>query len=310
MYDSVSLWLPNDLAGDLKHLPARIQQPSFISKEDGSLTLIGGLGGLKITARESGVSVKGSLNKYLLKSNIQSIGRQDAKEAILMLSDSLSLPFEKAKVTRVDVAANILVKYPPKLYYQFLGVSSRYERLEQPQSIYYNNGKRVKLFYNKLAEIKKYRIPVPDILQGKNVLRFEFRLMRNVAEQMKVNEVTGSTLTNERFYMDMLDRWHKEYLNIQKQVKTKIDFMQKQINTPKEFFNQMAWAMISDLGEKQALQLVDDLKLAGKFEFKEYPSRLKREIREGLRRASKNSPKSELIEELDVKIKRATNYYR
>ena len=287
-----------------------MQQYSLHERDDGSRSITGSFKGLKLAAGSSGVSIKGSLCKYYLQSNINSIGRQDAERAIEMMADDLGLAIQKATVSRADVAFNMLMNYQPKIYYPLLGRCSRYVRLEQPTSIYYNNSKRVKLFYDKLAELKKQQVPIPAILKGKNVMRYELRLTRNIAAQMQMPAITVATLTDEKFYMKVVQRWQKEYANIQKQQKQKIDFMNMQISTPKDFYEQMAWAMIQHLGEADTMQLIEDLKIAGKFEHKEYPSRLKKQIKDHLKKLNRHNTTNGLLAEMDKKIQRVGMYCR
>ena len=85
-----------------------------------------------------GVNLKdGSLCKYYLGDNFQTLGRGDTKQAIEMLSDTLHLPLHKATVTRIDIAQNYIVKHPTSVYFNHLGNCMFNERLVQPDGLYY-----------------------------------------------------------------------------------------------------------------------------------------------------------------------------
>ncbi|MDZ7936354.1 MAG: phage/plasmid replication protein [Emticicia sp.] len=57
--------------------------------------------------------MKGSLSKWFLGDNIQTLTRGDMKRATEKLSDTLHLPMSKAKVGRIDLAKNLLMKFKP-----------------------------------------------------------------------------------------------------------------------------------------------------------------------------------------------------
>ena len=62
---------------------------------NGANVITGNLKGFRISVSERGVNLKdGSLCKYYLGDNFQTLGRGDTKQAIEMLSDTLHLPLQ------------------------------------------------------------------------------------------------------------------------------------------------------------------------------------------------------------------------
>lgn len=309
MYDTVKFWLPAQDIGELdylKRMPALLDNLTQSTKID-SKYFTGKVKNLNLYVSLSGISIQGSLCKYYLNDNIKSLTRQDTERAIEMLSDTLSLPIGEAKVSRIDLAQSFSVDYLPKLYYPFFGDSTRYIKLTQPDSIRYENSLRKKVFYNKVAEVKKKGGSIPEIWQGKNILRYELRFTSRLPQQFNVSKVQAKNLFDELFYIDLIDRWHKEYETINKLKKINLNF--NKMNKPKDFFNQMALLMINKIGQDEALKLVDQLKANNCFEHKEYYSRVKADIKR-LCKTYQPEQSNDLITELNSKVKQVKEYYR
>jgi len=105
----------------------------------GENVITGTLDGLlRVSASQRGVNVTdGSLCKWYLGDNFQTMERGDTQRAIEKLSDILHLPMNEATITRIDVAQNFIIRHPPEVYFNHLGSSYPYKRLEQPDGLYY-----------------------------------------------------------------------------------------------------------------------------------------------------------------------------
>lgn len=237
---------------------------------------------------------------------MQTLTRQDTERVFELFSDELLLPFNEAKINRIDLAQSFLVNYEPELYYNYLGDSNHYKRLTQPQSIYYQNQLRTKLFYNKVAEVKKGH-KVPEIWVNRNVLRYELRYMSRLPQQFNVFSVTAKMLYDEGFYINLIDRWHNEYEAITKTNNINLNY--DKMNKPKDFITQMALLKINEMGLNETLQLVEELKAKRCFQHKEYYSRLKADIKK-LHKAYEPEQGNDLINELDKKVKKVLYTYR
>jgi hypothetical protein len=307
MYDTINLWLGRDEAAgsDLLACLSSLSNVSENSK-DGQYYHKGNLKNYTVFINDIGISLKGSLAKYHLNDNINTLTRGDSHRAIEQMADELGLPIGKAKVNRIDFAKNMLMRYEPEAYYQYLGDCQYYQRLLQPKSLYYNNSLRIKLFYNKIAEAKKKRVTIPEVVQDQNLLRYELRFVRRLSKQFKT-EVTASQLADERFYMELMKRWIQEYQNIQKL--NLINLNHSKMRTPKDFWKQGNLHWIKLIGQDTAMRMVDDMRARQVFEKPEYYSRLRKEIRELCSKPDLTET-SELITELDKKVNRVQMYYR
>lgn len=311
MYDTVNLWLPIERAG-ITNLPAYIE-PYLKNitrhfKEDGQTYISGMMGSnYKATVSHSGISLKGSLAKYFLPDNFHTLTRLDSTKAFEKMNDELHLPIDQAIVRRIDFAQNLLMDCKPEAYYSYLGECQHYNRLTQPKSLYYCNGLRTKLFYNKVAEGTVKGLKLPDVWNGQNVLRYEMRYTSRLPKQFNIPEITAGTLSDEKFYIGLFDRWQAEYKAINKI--QSIKFNLSDMNSPKDFFKQLDLMAINMIGQDKIMQVVEDLRAKKAFDKPEYYSRLKKEIKE-LCKSPDLTISSDLVAELDKKIAMTKKYYR
>ncbi|MEH6746462.1 MAG: phage/plasmid replication protein [Maribacter arcticus] len=309
MYDTINLWLPIDKAGSLD-VSKTLQSLSGITehtRDDGQVYVSGYLNNYKVNISERGVSLKGSLAKYFLPDNFHTLTRADIARAFEMMADELCLPIQKAKVNRFDFAQNFLMDYKPEAYYNFLGECQYYNRQPQSKSLYYTNTLRQKLFYNKIAEGKAKGLSLPDVWNGQNVLRYEMRFTSRLPKQFNRPELLVSTLSDEKFYMTVFDKWQAEYETINKL--NSINFKLSDMNSPKDFWKQINLMAINMIGQDKIMQEIENLRHQRAFDKPEYYSRLKKEIRE-LCKIPKMTTLSDLVQELDKKVKAAKRYYR
>lgn len=310
MYDTVNLWLSSELAGNVSltdYVPQFIDRVTYHQAQDGQPYFNGYLGNYKVSVSGKGISLKGSLAKYFLPDNFHTLTRSDSAWAIEKLADELHLPMKQAKISRVDFGQNILMDYKPEAYYSYLGECLHYKRHPLDKSLYYRNALRQLYFYDKIAEGKKKKMSLPDVWHGQNVLRYELRFMSRLHAQFNMPEVKASTLSNEKFYMALVDRWEAEYEQVNKL--NLINFNLLDMKSGKDFFKQLALSKINDIGQDRIMQAVDDLKVKKAFKNPEEYSRLKRKIRE-LTKTPDLTKSSELVAELDKKISAAKRYYR
>ncbi len=309
MYDTVNLWLSSDNAGNFD-LSKTLQNLSVITehfKDDGQVYVSGYLNNYKVNISEQGISMKGSLAKYFLPDNFHTLTRSDSVRAFEMMSDELYLPIKKATINRIDFAQNFLMKYEPEAYYNFLGECQYYNRQPQSKSLYYSNGLRQKVFYNKIAEGKAKGLILPDVWNGQNVLRYELRFLSRLPKQFNQAKITAGSLSDEKFYMAIFDKWLAEYESINKL--NLIHFKLSEMKSPKDFWKQINLMAINMIGQDKIMQEIENLRYQKAFSNKEYYSRLKREIKE-LCKKPELTVSSELVEELDKKIRLAMKHYR
>lgn len=274
----------------------------------GGVSLSGYLGNLKVSITDRSIKIsEGSLCKYYLGDNFQTMTRGDTKRAIEQMSDALHLPLALADVTRIDIAQNFIMQHPPEHYYLHLGNLNKYSRLEQSHSVYYQNSKRQLLFYNKVREQKTKRLPIPELYRGKNVLRFEMRYRNKLRSEFGLERVTAADLYDESFYMGIVDKWAGAYKAIKKINILQIDF--SKMRTKRE----LLLMSLADLvhrsgGELLFCQQIKQAQQQGKLTPKQA-----HDHREAVKEACNYKPiahQSELITELDGKISDAVKHYR
>jgi len=309
MFDTLKLHLRQDSVRDtdlLDEVPVYLENITTHEKAD-QIYYSGTLKNLRIYVSDRGVSIQGSLAKYYLSDNFQTLRRQDTEQAVQKLSDDMHLPIDQAQVSRVDFAHNFIMQYDPEAYYPYLGESQYFKRYIQPESLYYKNGSRTKLFYDKPAEAKSKGYKIPEVWTSKNVLRYEIRYRRRLDKQLKVPEVRASTLFDEKFYIKLIDIYVSDFKSIHKHSEINLDT--DNMRTPKDFWDQMALLMIDRIGQNGAVDLVEELRAKDVLDKPEYYSRLKKQIRDKSKKFS-TSDSTPLIEELEGKISALKRYYR
>jgi hypothetical protein len=251
--------------------------------------------------------VRGSICKYFLGNNAETLTRQDTERAIESLSDALGLPMASAMVHRIDVGANLVMKYPLASYMPLLGDAPYMKKSfwADRQTVQYSNKRRVMVFYDKLADMERLKESIPEPVQGKNLLRVELRLLKKSAKQLGKNQITGADLYNELFYIKPIDKFNEQYFLIQKLRKETAISMKGQ----KEFLYSLAfWGLQSLGGQDTALGLLKAEKEKGNLS-KMQMSRLKAKLKEIATMRLADGGAGEIME-LDSKIRQAVSYYR
>ncbi|MCJ8165526.1 hypothetical protein MKJ04_11805 [Pontibacter sp. E15-1] len=277
-------------------------------KDTGQTYITGHRDNLRVSVSERQISIIGSLAKFFLGTNLHTLTLPDSSRAFEKMADILHLPIHKAEIRVIDIGHNIFTDYKPERYYINLGESAGYNRLVQPKSITYHTGKRKVKAYNKIAECKKSRTLIPDVYAGKNVLRFEVCHTERLPEQFNRAVITPDTLTDERFYMSMYDRWYKEYEAIEKIGLFNMDI--SKINTPKDYLDQLLILAVQEKGLDNVLHHIEVMKEQKVFKHPAYYSNLKRDLKKLLSSNSPFAQEPELLKELNSKMERVRRYYR
>lgn len=313
MYDTLNLWLPNEIikeSGYLQRVPTLLSNAKETYKQDtGEVYFNGSILGMSASISNAGISLKGSICKSYLNDNFKTLTRQDTQRAIEQLQDFTNLPIIQANVKRIDFAQSFSVSQNPQSFFTFLGECNHYKRSTLSKSLYYQNGMRTKLFYNKVAEGKAKGQTIPPIWANKHILRYELRYTSRLPHQFNKAQIQAIDLYNEVFYMDMVERWIKEYESINKNNSILDKMNTKQIETPKDFMYQMALLQIKEVGIQKTLDSIEQLKAQNLFKHKEYYSRLKADIKK-LCKSEVLTEGSTLVAELDKKVMQVKEYCR
>ncbi|MCD8292052.1 MAG: hypothetical protein LUC91_11215 [Prevotella sp.] len=223
MIDRVTLVYDKGLAqGAFEYLPERqheLENVRYFPKEGRPIMWTAHLGNMFIKSTPKFLMVMGSLSKYLYKDNFHFLYIKGVEKAIEWLSRQLGVPMRFSHVWSLEFGASFSVTHLPSEYYNGLGQLSRYNRLQQPNSIRYelNSRKMALSFYDKVDECKHNGVAIPKDAEGKNIIRYEIKYKSGLSKLLKVpGGVYASMLYETPFYRRLLDIWRDMYHNIQK----------------------------------------------------------------------------------------------
>lgn len=304
MYDTISLYLPaeksigTDLVADMPVYLTDLKEN--YNHSSGIVTVSGMCKTFHASANLKGVFLNGSLPKYYYGQNQSTLNMQTTKSAIEQLSADLNLPLEEAFVYRIDFATNYVMEQPVASYFDSFGACRYYKRLDQGSSLYYNSGRRQMLFYDKLKEQTNKMVTIIPEFESTNVLRYEYRLKKRVADQVGMMEIKASNLYNAMFYKALLQKYRKEYFSIEKL--NNLCFDSVIVGDVRALTKQLSLYGIQALGgEKALLEMLDAAKKRGEFSSSMQYARSKKMVK-AVCKMPMLAKKSVLIEELDTKV--------
>ena len=314
MYDTINFKITNNDVGNdnfLHDIPRFLidDHTTAYHNFNGEEVITGNVGNLKVSISRSQVKIKdGSLCKWYLGDNLKTMGRQDTQRAIECLSDILHLPIDKATITRLDIAQNFIVKHPVEVYLNHLGELRHSKRLQEPSGIYYSKNEERLCFYDKNREQKNKGELIPELYKDRNVLRYEQRYLRRLNARLGVPEVTGALLYDERFYMDLINRWWNTYKDISKINDITLNF--QALTSKKELYTMGVLSLVERAGgEIEILEQIKERQKLGHLTRKQAHD-LVQAIKEACQIKKSLTTENEAIKELDKKIKEAVRFYR
>ena len=314
MYDSVNFWLDRNQEVIFDMVADRLQNArDSIDRNTGEIWTRGNLENLTATISMAGVSIKGSLAKYYFPNNAYTLNRHQVKEAVEKLSDDLSLPMHKARITRVDVSTNFIMMHPTHRYFGMLGMCRYYNRVQATSNtLYYHmkglDCKRSMCFYDKARESQANKVVLPGVFEESNLLRYESRWNGRLPQQFKEPQVIGETLSDRRFYNKALHGWADNYFNIQKKKKLKFDAMQN-IKSVGDALDYICAFAIDRLPPDEVQDILEELKANKVFKDAKYYTRLRQKLKQ-LSTNSNIMEADELVKELDGEINNVLAYMR
>ncbi|MDR3706385.1 MAG: hypothetical protein P4L28_10815 [Paludibacteraceae bacterium] len=309
MYDTVNSWIDRAIAGDNPlAIASYLSDVSETNSQKYGYSVTGKANNYIVRASEAGISLKGSLSKFFLNDNIQTLTRSATVQAIEKLSDTLHIPVKEAKIYRIDISTVFNTKYPPANYYKYLGNKPYFERLlATNNTLYYSTQKRQLIFYDKQLEAKSTGTNVPDVYTNESLLRYELRFTKRLCEQLKQNEITGATLSDEHFYLKLIKLWEAEYFSINKlNGFGKMDV--SKIKTRTDAKDAMLTELLQGKDINYINEFISDLKAKNINSDPKYYTRLKNDLT-ALFKAS-STEQNELITELDKEVNTVLQYCR
>ena len=309
MYDKVKLLYPRtSLTPDVsKFLDSAKEQ---IDLRTGEVCIFGNLEGLKVCIYAGGISIIGSLPKYIYPNNIYLLNRSTTAQAIEKLSDALHLPLNDARVTGLEFGNAFMMRQPVESYLSKLGEMPRLQRYHfDVGSLYYKpRGKqqpKIFAFYDKIADARVKGMVLPEGFKGANLLKYEMRLNGRLHKQLGEPEVKASTLTERAFYAKLVTMYQESYFSIHKSNQVKPDM--SQIKTVSDAYNVLVARLISQSDKTQITGFLDELKANNVFADRKSYTRLKNKIEEVSTKAG-ITMSDELIKELDDEVKNVGAY--
>lgn len=301
MYDTVNFWIDGLMVGVDPFTIAQYLTDHTEYNSVKGYSISGRAGDYLVYLNASGIKLKGSLPKFLLSDNIHTLTRSGARDAIQKLSDELHLPIDRAKVTRVDISTVLPMSREPNEYYRLMGNKPHFKRLQATNdTLYYNTNEKKLIFYDKKKETIAKRVKIPIGFESANLLRVEARYTSRLPQHLKQPAITGATLTDEKFYSEMVKRWANEYFSINK-LKSVSIMDTTNIKTPKDGFNAMFSILLLEKDPEFINGFIADLKAKNTYSDPKYYSRLKDELTR-LISASTATEQNELIKELDKAV--------
>jgi hypothetical protein len=176
------------------------------------------------------------------------------------------------------------------------------------EGIYYSQTNGLIVFYNKLKEQKDKRQPIPELYQNSNVLRYEQRYQRRLPKAFNVESVTASMLYNEKFYINLLDKWKNKYFSIKKINDTTLNF--ENMKGKKDLYTLGVLSLIATAGgELEMITQIKEAAKSGKLS-KKAAFDIKQAVTEACSEKVGITAKNGCILELDKKVIEAVKYYR
>lgn len=310
MYDKLKLWAARTRATpDVSKFLDRAKDQ--IDHATGEVCTFGSLEGLKVSIYIGGISIIGSLAKYLYPNNIYPLDRHTTAQAIEKLSDSLHISVDDAKVTGLEFGTQFVMAHPVENYLSKLGNMPKLLRYHfDVGTLYYKpKGKqqpKVFAFYDKKADAVAKDMALPVGFDEANLLKYEMRINGRLPQQLGVPEVTAATLSEKPFYRLMVKRYQESYFAISKNNQIKTDVMDE-IKTVSDAFDVFVARLISQSDQTQIAGFLEELKEAKVFDDRNNYSRLKKKIQSIASKAGV-TVSDELIKELDDEIKNVGAY--
>lgn len=311
MYDRIKMFqygLYNDITQHLNNTK------DIVNRDTGEIIGYSGrLENLNISVYNSGVSIKGSLAKFMYKDNIISLNKKTTKEAICKISDTLKIIIDEAKISELEFGANFLMKHPISMYLDLLKsapyletlratIDTLYFRSIGKTHTYRGKNNKVLCFYDKIKEVENRKGLIPDVYAKQNVLRYEIRYNGRLKRQLKTTDVTANRLYADDFYQLMKNNFTNNYNSI-----VKSNYMMSDEQEIKTVSDALKYMIANSIDEHKARAIMQGLKDRNTLRYPRDYTRLKNKFNE-VTSMTTDKPSYDLAKELDDEIKNITAY--
>ncbi len=259
------------------------------------------------------VRIQCSLPKLLKGNNIYNLTYDETIAAFTKIENLLGISLKDGIVRRIDFFVNIETNFVPQTYFKYLSDSRYYIRtLVGKTSLYYKNGNREIIFYDKIQEIKKNKRyngedEVPSAFIGKNILRLECKYKNAFLKNMFKKSLKVKDIYSRDFFSLLNERIYLEYICISKI--NRFTFDMSKIKTTTDLKTQLTRIGIEKLGGvNSVLEMIDAERGSPHITHKKYFSNWKSEVKE-LGRIKNHTFNSNFADELTHKIENYINDY-
>jgi hypothetical protein len=215
MYDTTTLHL--EPTNGERSMSKLTKVKEWRDRNTGEWWYSGNLQNLRVRGSAVYIWLTGSLAKFHLGSNIETLQRDETARAIEHLSDELNQPLAQARVYRLDVAKTFVMERPPADYWRCLLPPPRMKRIEYSnEDLTFRNGQCSIVFYDKLAEMRQSRADINDHTANGEVsrftghpylLRFEVQFKKRLGQSFDEKEIRATRLSHPTFYGKVARKW-------------------------------------------------------------------------------------------------------
>lgn len=160
----------------------------------------------------------GSLTKLYYGDNMQNLNFCQVQEALMEFESLFGIPFDKAVVNRVDIAASMIMSQTSKLYIDILQTPSGFEpHIHRTTKTFDHHAKAI-CVYDKVEQLRKAKNQraVYNQFKNNNILKYEFRCSRQLLSKLAEGEITFDRFYSPEFYKTLLEQWYDGYKAIPK----------------------------------------------------------------------------------------------
>jgi hypothetical protein len=270
----------------------------------------GNLQNLTVKVWPDGIWLTGSLAKFHLGSNIETLPWKETASAVEHLSDELNQPMAHARVFRLDVAQTFAMERPPSDYFRSFLAPPRMNRHEyRSETLTFFNGQRSIVFYDKLAEMRRKRERLDDRAENggpsrfhghSNLLRYEVQFKKSLGRAFDERELRAASLSDSEFYEKVVRKWEEQYFKLGRACLVRRPVGRTSVKSDVEF---LAALGLGHFGPQQYLDAITSDLRAGLID-KYQANRKRMKIRE-LAKGGGITSVGDVLEELDSKVRQA-----
>ncbi|GHV05442.1 hypothetical protein FACS189485_12410 [Spirochaetia bacterium] len=271
-------------------------------------TYSGHIQNLGVYQNLDGITIHGSLAKYLNGENITPLTRKLVKEAITKLETETGLDLSLAIIKSIEFGISVITKEKPSEYLKLFGnpaifTRREYSKMRGIETISYttNTGAFQFTGYDKIQEVLAKRNTIPVLFEDSNVLRLEYKIVRRRGIQTKFKkDLTAYELFDQDVYRKLQSLFLEAYRAIPKL--GRLCYFNKLENITPTKWTELLAEQYRQAYPKECLHLQQTLRESGALSEKSCER-----IRAADRKRAKDylvSDTSPLVAELDTQVKR------